>query len=67
MCLRNLLRFTRARLAFIAARCVSSRMAGAIGTSLTVIAWHEHCGERTIQNRINASLDAMRREFSGRG
>jgi hypothetical protein len=32
---------------------------------LTVIAWHERIGERTIQNRIDASLDAMRREFSG--
>jgi hypothetical protein len=37
----------------------------AVGTSLTVIAWHERIGERTIQNRIDQSLDAMRREFSG--
>jgi hypothetical protein len=32
----------------------------AIGTSLTVIAWHERCGERTTQNRIDQSLDTMR-------
>ena len=40
-------------------------LAWVVGTSLTVIAWHERIGERTIQNRIDASLDAMRREFSG--
>jgi len=39
----------------------------ATGASLTVIAYHERIGERTIQNRIDASLDAMRQEFSGRG
>jgi hypothetical protein len=38
----------------------------AIDTSLTIIAYHERLGERTIQNRIDQSLDAMRREFSGR-
>jgi hypothetical protein len=37
----------------------------AIGTSLTIIAYHERIGERTIQNRIDQSLDSMRREFSG--
>ena len=40
-------------------------LAWVVGASLTVIAWHERIGERTIQNRIDASLDAMRREFSG--
>ena len=40
-------------------------LAWVVGTSLTVIAWHERIGERTIQNRIDASPDAMRREFSG--
>jgi hypothetical protein len=40
-------------------------LAWVVGTSVTVIAWHERIGERTIQNRIDASLDAMRREFSG--
>jgi hypothetical protein len=38
-------------------------LAWVVGTSLTAIAWHERIGERTIQNRIDASLDAMRREF----
>jgi hypothetical protein len=37
----------------------------AIGTSLTIIAYHERIGE-TIQNRIDQGLDSMRREFSGR-
>jgi hypothetical protein len=36
-------------------------LAWAIGTSLTIIAYHERIGERTIQNRIDQSLDAMRR------
>jgi hypothetical protein len=36
----------------------------AIGTSLAVIAYHERIGERTIQNRIDQSLDTMQREFS---
>jgi hypothetical protein len=39
---------------------------GATGASLTVIAYHERIGEWTIQNRIDQSLDAMRREFPGR-
>jgi hypothetical protein len=41
-------------------------MAWAIGTRLTVLAFHERCCPDTIEKRINASLDAMRREFSGR-
>ena len=41
-------------------------MAWAMGTRLTVLAFHERCGQDTIGKRINASLDAMRREFSGR-
>jgi hypothetical protein len=40
-------------------------LAWAIGTSLTIIAYHERIGERTVQNRIYRSLDAMRRELSG--
>jgi hypothetical protein len=43
----------------------AKRLLGATGTSLTVIAHHERIGERTIQNRINTSIDALRREFSG--
>jgi hypothetical protein len=39
-------------------------LAWVVGTSLTVIAWHERIGGRTIQNRIDQSLDAMQREFS---
>ena len=41
-------------------------LAWVVGTSLTVIAWHERIGVRTIQNRLDQSLDAMRWEFSGR-
>ena len=41
-------------------------MAWAMGTRLTVLAFHERCCQDTIEKRINASLDAMRREFSGR-
>jgi len=32
----------------------------AIGTSPTIITYHERLGERTIQNRIDQSLDTMR-------
>jgi hypothetical protein len=35
-----------------------------IGTSLTIIAYHERLGERTIQNRIDQSLDTMRQQFT---
>ena len=35
-----------------------------MGASLTVIAWHKRCGERTIQNRIDQSLDAMRQDVN---
>ena len=41
-------------------------MAWAIGTPLTVLAFHERCCQDTLGKRINASLDAMRREFSER-
>jgi hypothetical protein len=41
-------------------------MAWAIGTRLTVLAFHERVCQDTIHKRIDASLDAMRREFSGR-
>jgi hypothetical protein len=40
-------------------------MAWAIGTRLTVLALYERCCPDTVEKRINASLDAMRREFSG--
>jgi hypothetical protein len=40
-------------------------MAWATGTRLTVLAFHERCCQDTIEKRINASLDAMRREFPG--
>ena len=40
-------------------------MAGAIGTRLTVLAFYERCCPDTIQKRIDASIDAMRREFFG--
>ena len=39
-------------------------MAWATGIGLTVL--HERCCSDTIEKRINASLEAMRREFSGR-
>jgi hypothetical protein len=41
-------------------------MAWATGVRLTVLAFHERCCPDTIEKRINASLDSMRREFSGR-
>jgi hypothetical protein len=41
-------------------------MAWATGVRLTVLAFHERCYPDTIEKRINVSLDAMRREFSGR-
>jgi hypothetical protein len=36
----------------------------AISTSPTIIAYHERLGERTIQNRIDQSLDTMRQQFT---
>jgi hypothetical protein len=39
-------------------------MAWATGVRLTVLAFHERCCPGTVEKRINASLDAMRREFS---
>jgi hypothetical protein len=36
----------------------------AIGTSPAIITYHERLGERTIQNRIDQSLDTMRQQFT---
>jgi hypothetical protein len=41
-------------------------MGWAVGMRLTVLAFHERVCPDTIGKRIDASLDAMRWEFSGR-
>jgi hypothetical protein len=36
----------------------------ASGNQLARLAWREHCSERTILNRLDATLDAMRLDDS---